>query len=55
MQGLFVSISATTNGGLDVTGQSLVPYAKDYFVFLIILGSIGFQYYLKSELIYEIG
>ena len=59
MQGLFVSISATTNGGLDITGQSLVPYAKDYFVqtivmFLIILGSIGFQYYLKSELIYEI-
>lgn len=32
MQGIFVSISATTNGGLDITGDSLVPYAKDYFV-----------------------
>ena len=45
MQGIFVSVSATTNGGLDITGQSLVPYAKDYFVqtivmFLIVLGSI---------------
>ena len=52
MQGLFVSISATTNGGLDITGQSLVPYAKDYFVqtivmFLIILGSIGFPVFLE--------
>ena len=52
MQGLFVSISATTNGGLDITGQSLVPYAKDYFVqtivmFLIILGSIGFPVLLE--------
>ena len=28
MQGLFVSVSATTNGGLDITGQSLIPYAK---------------------------
>lgn len=44
MQGIFVSVSATTNGGLDITGESLVPYAKDYFVqtivmFLIVLGS----------------
>ena len=28
MQGVFVSVSATTNGGLDITGESLVPYAK---------------------------
>ena len=52
MQGLFVSVSATTNGGLDITGQSLVPYAKDYFVqtivmFLIVLGSIGFPVLLE--------
>lgn len=52
MQGLFVSVSATTNGGLDITGQSLIPYAKDYFVqtivmFLIVLGSIGFPVLLE--------
>lgn len=40
MQGLFVSISATTNGGLDITGQSLVPYAKDYFVQTIVMLSL---------------
>lgn len=54
MQGLFVSVSATTNGGLDITGQSLIPYAKDYFVqtivmVLIILGSIGFPVLLETK------
>ncbi|PTJ76032.1 TrkH family potassium uptake protein [Staphylococcus kloosii] len=54
MQGLFVSVSATTNGGLDITGQSLIPYANDYFVqtivmFLIILGSIGFPVLLEIK------
>ena len=54
MQGIFVSISATTNGGLDITGDSLVPYAKDYFVqtivmFLIVLGSIGFPVLLEVK------
>lgn len=28
MQGIFVSVSATTNGGLDITGESLVPMQK---------------------------
>ena len=54
MQGIFVSVSATTNGGLDITGESLVPYAKDYFVqtivmFLIVLGSIGFPVLLELK------
>ena len=54
MQGFFVSVSATTNGGLDITGQSLIPYANDYFVqtivmFLIILGSIGFPVLLEVK------
>ncbi|MBF7019066.1 TrkH family potassium uptake protein [Staphylococcus sp. 18_1_E_LY] len=54
MQGLFVSVSATTNGGLDITGKSLIPYANDYFVqtivmFLIILGSIGFPVLLEIK------
>ncbi|KKB35432.1 TrkH family potassium uptake protein [Bacillus thermotolerans] len=47
LHGLFGSISATTNGGFDITGQSLVIFADDYFVqfinmILIILGAIGF-------------
>ncbi|MCD5322464.1 MULTISPECIES: TrkH family potassium uptake protein [Pontibacillus] len=46
-QGLFASISATTNAGFDITGQSLIPYKDDYFVQfihmgLIVLGAIGF-------------
>ncbi|QHE51967.1 TrkH family potassium uptake protein [Pontibacillus sp. HMF3514] len=46
-QGFFASISATTNGGFDITGQSLIPFQDDYFVqfihiVLIILGAIGF-------------
>ncbi|MGI2315668.1 potassium transporter TrkG, partial [Staphylococcus cohnii] len=54
MQGLFVSVSATTNGGLDITGQSLIPYANDYFVqtivmFLIMLGSIGFPVLIEVK------
>ncbi|QHS22069.1 TrkH family potassium uptake protein [Virgibacillus sp. MSP4-1] len=45
--GFFASISATTNGGFDITGQSLMPFKDDYFVqiihiALIIFGSIGF-------------
>ncbi|GAA0292788.1 potassium uptake TrkH family protein [Gracilibacillus halotolerans] len=43
----FLSVSATTNGGLDITGASLMPYQGDYFVqsvtmILIVLGAIGF-------------
>lgn len=54
LQGVFVSISATTNGGLDITGDSLIPYASDYFVqtivmFLIVLGSIGFPVLLEIK------
>ncbi len=45
--GIFTSISATTNGGFDLTGASLQPFHTDYFVqfvvmILIILGAIGF-------------
>ncbi|MDX8046754.1 TrkH family potassium uptake protein [Gracilibacillus sp. S3-1-1] len=47
LHGVFASVSATTNGGLDITGASLIPFAEDYFVqfinmILIVLGAIGF-------------
>ncbi|KAA1042613.1 TrkH family potassium uptake protein [Macrococcus equipercicus] len=52
--GLFASVSATTNGGLDITGESLNPYADDYFVqavimVLIILGAIGFPVIIEVK------
>lgn len=47
VQGFFASVSATTNAGYDITGQSLIPFAHDYFVqliniILLIIGAIGF-------------
>ncbi|WP_453990363.1 TrkH family potassium uptake protein [Bacillus nitroreducens] len=47
IHGIFAAVSATTNAGFDITGNSLVPFANDYFVqfvtmILIILGAIGF-------------
>ncbi|PAD20933.1 TrkH family potassium uptake protein [Terribacillus saccharophilus] len=53
-QGLFASISATTNGGFDITGQSLIPFRHDYFVqfvhmLLIILGAIGFPVLIEVK------
>ncbi|MCQ6277367.1 TrkH family potassium uptake protein [Bacillus sp. V3B] len=47
LQGLFASVSATTNAGFDITGNSLIPFAYDYFVqfiniILLTLGAIGF-------------
>ncbi|QHW33562.1 TrkH family potassium uptake protein [Paenibacillus rhizovicinus] len=54
MQGLFASVSATTNAGMDITGQSLVPYAGDYFVqlvtvALIVFGAIGFPVLIEVK------
>jgi len=44
---IFASVSAFTNAGFDITGESLQPFANDYVIviiniFLIILGGIGF-------------
>ena len=52
--GIFASISATTNGGFALTGDSLVPYHKDYFVqfitmILIVLGAIGFPVLIEMK------
>ncbi|EGL82961.1 cation transporter [Caldalkalibacillus thermarum TA2.A1] len=47
LQGAFASLTAFTNSGFDITGQSLIPFAHDYFVqvvtmLLIVAGAIGF-------------
>lgn len=45
--GFFAAISAATNAGFDITGESLIPFKNDYFVqaivmLLIVFGAIGF-------------
>ncbi|PLS17325.1 Ktr system potassium uptake protein D [Bacillus sp. M6-12] len=47
LQGFFASVCATTNAGFDITGKSLIPFAKDYFVLsfnmvLFMIGALGF-------------
>ncbi|MDI2589623.1 TrkH family potassium uptake protein [Psychrobacillus sp. NEAU-3TGS] len=54
MQGIFTSVSATTNAGFDITGHSLVPYHNDYFIqiitsFLIVFGAIGFPVLIEVK------
>lgn len=53
-QGLFASVSATTNAGFDITGSSLVPFANDYFVqfitiILLTVGAIGFPVLIEVK------
>ncbi|WP_064092329.1 TrkH family potassium uptake protein [Rossellomorea aquimaris] len=54
LQGLFASVSATTNAGFDITGQSLIPFKNDYFVqfvtiVLLTLGAIGFPVLIETK------
>lgn len=54
MHGLFLSVSATTNAGFDITGTSMIPYANDYFVqivtvMLMTLGAIGFPVLMEIK------
>jgi potassium uptake TrkH family protein len=54
LQGFFASVSATTNAGFDITGQSLIPFAHDYFIqtiniLLMIFGSIGFPVLIEIK------
>lgn len=54
LQGLFASVSATTNAGFDITGESLIPFAHDYFVqtvniILLTLGAIGFPVLIELK------
>src|SRR5699024_5724448 len=58
LHGFFGTISAISNGGFDITGQSLIPFKNDYFVqfinmLLIIFGAIGFPVLIEvKELIF---
>jgi potassium uptake TrkH family protein len=54
IHGLFASVSATTNAGFDITGQSLIPFKNDYFVqfitiILLTLGAIGFPVLIETK------
>ena len=54
IHGVFAAISATTNGGFDITGTSLLPFHNDYFVqfivmVLIVLGAIGFPVLIEVK------
>ncbi|WEG16159.1 TrkH family potassium uptake protein [Alkalihalophilus pseudofirmus] len=53
-QGAFASLSAFTNAGFDVTGQSLIPFANDYYVQLVVIllifaGAIGFPVLMELK------
>lgn len=53
-QGAFASLSAFTNAGFDITGQSLIPFADDYYVQLVVIllifaGAIGFPVLLELK------
>ncbi|MDN4607971.1 TrkH family potassium uptake protein [Sporosarcina highlanderae] len=54
LNGMFMSVSATTNAGFDITGSSMHPYFGDYFIqtvimILIVLGAIGFPVLIEVK------
>ena len=54
LNGMFMSVSATTNAGFAITETSLAQYFNDYFVqtltmILIILGAIGFPVLIEVK------
>lgn len=54
VHGFFGTISAISNGGFDITGQSLMPYKNDYFIqfmnmLLIVFGAIGFPVLIELK------
>ena len=54
LNGMFMAVSATTNAGFDITGESMMPYFNDYFVqlilmILIVLGAIGFPVLIEVK------
>ena len=53
-QGAFGALSAFTNSGFDVTGQSFIPFVDDYFVQIVVItlifaGAIGFPVLMELE------
>ena len=54
LNGMFMSVSATTNAGFSIADTSLTQYFNDYFVqtltmILIILGAIGFPVLIEVK------
>lgn len=54
LNGFFSVISALSNGGFDITGNSLIPFHQEYFVqiahmILIVLGAIGFPVLIEIK------
>lgn len=54
LHGFFGAVSAITNAGFDLTGESLIPFKDDYFVqfvnmLLIIFGAIGFPVLIEVK------
>src|SRR5690625_585805 len=54
LHGFFGTISAISNGGFDITGESLIPFKSDYFIqtinmLLIVLGAIGFPVLIEVK------
>lgn len=54
LNGFFSTISAISNGGFDITGDSLISYKHDYFIqfitmLLIIFGAIGFPVLIEVK------
>ncbi|MBS7344993.1 MAG: TrkH family potassium uptake protein [Caryophanon sp.] len=54
LHGVFTAVSATTNGGFDITGMSMQPYHHDYFIqficmILVMLGAIGFPVLIEVK------
>lgn len=52
--GFYQSISAVTNSGFDVTGESVTPYKNDFFflpilMLLIMIGGIGFPVLMEVK------
>ena len=54
LNGYFASVSATTNAGFNITGASLIPFADDLLVqmvmiILMVLGAIGFPVLIEVQ------
>lgn len=54
LHGFFGTISAISNGGFDITGNSLIPFKDDYIVqvinmALIVFGAIGFPVLIEVK------